>query len=155
MFVSSYSTYVSANHADKLKKKKKSSSASKSFATKLEQPTSSNFQKAPSNPVNNQYSKNTFSVQQKIYNQQHQTNTQVEQNLNKFNGKNSLINAQNAYVSNSKMFSLIKTPNITLNQTPSLDNTLPKEPKDIKELNMRHKMVNAYIANDTYYKITA
>ena len=53
------------------------------------------------------------------------------------------------------MFSLFQKPHATLDQTPKLENTIPKEPSDIKELNMRHKMVNTYIANDNYYKITA
>ncbi|MDQ7059897.1 MAG: hypothetical protein Q9M43_01665 [Sulfurimonas sp.] len=79
----------------------------------------------------------------------------TQENVKNFTQQNSLINSKGAYEGNSKMFSLFKLPSTSLNQTPSFEKTLPQEPKEVKELNMRHKMVNTYIANDNYYKVTA
>ena len=75
--------------------------------------------------------------------------------ISKFNGKNSLMNLNTSYTSNSTMFSLMRKPHTSFDQTPNIEKTLPQEPKDIKELNMRHKMVNTYVANENYYKVTA
>jgi len=155
MFVSSYNTYVTTTSSEKLQKQDKENLKFPTFNTKLTQVSSANITKPSSYVFHNNLTKNTAVVQQKINNQQQTTNNPILKMLNQFNGKNSLMNAKSAYTTNAKTFSLITTPKTTLNQTPSLDNTLPQEPRDIKELNMRHKMVNTYLANENYYKVTA
>lgn len=155
MFVSSYNTYVAATSSEKLQKHDRENVKPSSFSTKLAQVSSPDTGKASSYALQNNLTKNAHALQQKLYNQQHTTSNYVIKTLNQFNGKNSLMNAQSAYTNNAKIFSLITTPKTTLNQTPSLENTLPQEPRDIKELNMRHKMVNTYLANENYYKVTA
>ena len=92
---------------------------------------------------------------QELEKQQSKLKDSTEEKVSRFSGKNSMINAKSAYERNAKMFSLFNIPQVALNQTPSLQNSLPTEPMDIKELNMRHTMVNTYIANDNYYKVTA
>ena len=155
MFVSSYNTYVATTASEKLQKHDKENIKFPTFNTKLTQVSSADFTKQSTYVFHNNLTKNTAAVQQKIHNQQQTANSPILKMLNQFNGKNSLINANSAYATNTKTFSLIITPKTTLNQTPSLDNTLPREPRHIKELNMRHKMVNTYLANENYYKVTA
>lgn len=155
MFVSSYNTYIAATSSEKPQKYNKENVKLPSFTTKLAQASSPDTVKPSSYVFHNNLTKNTHAVQQKLYNQQNTTNNPIVKTLSQFNGKNSLINAKSAYTNNAKIFSLITTPKTTLNQTPSLDNTLPQEPRQIKELNMRNKMVNTYLANENYYKVTA
>ena len=75
--------------------------------------------------------------------------------LIKFNGQNTLFNAKNAYESNSKIFSLFRIPHVSLDQTPKIDKDLPRKAQEVKEINLRHEMVNTYIENDRYFQITA
>lgn len=157
MFVSSYNTFVQATSSPKIDKYKteKAEVASESFGSKL-------LQKSPQLPLTNtvqsltnNFDKNSLHTKQEILNQQDQNYSPVKETLKKFNGQSTLLQATSAYANNSKMFSLTRSSSTTLNQTPSLDKTLPKEPQAIKEANLRYKMINTYIANDNYYKITA
>ncbi len=72
-----------------------------------------------------------------------------------FSSNATLQSAKVAYSSNSTMFSLLKKPTATIDQTPTIDKTLPLDIQEIKENNMRHLMVNTYLANDNYYQTTA
>jgi len=153
MFVSSYSTYVQPNTSDQTTRQRveKLNDKSKSFESSLEKNLSATDFKSSNLPIDYVSNNKVLRNKQFLEDQSQQFNgTQ-----NKFSTQNSLINAKDAYENNSKMFSLFKKPHAVLNQTPNIENTLPKEPKDIKELNMRNLMVNTYISNDNYYKITA
>lgn len=157
MFVSSYSTYIQTNNSDKISKERieKPKVGQDSFSKKLDEVSSDIGVKTSSLPVNYISQKQTLHNKQEIVFQEDKLQSSIKDNIDKFKNQNVLVNSKNAYESNTKMFSLFKIPQVALNQTPSIDNTLPKEPRDIKELNMRHKMVNTYIENDSYYKITA
>ena len=158
MFVSSYSTHIQTSNSDKVAKQQqldKRESNAKSFSEKLSSTSQPRSFKTSNIPVDYISKGLVLNNKQELENKQNNTKNETKNNLNKFTTKNSLINAKNAYEGNSKMFSLFTIPNIALNQTPSVEQTLPKEPQDIKELNMRHKMVNTYLANDNYYKVTA
>ena len=157
MFVSSYSTYIQANNSDKISRERieKPKLGQDSFSKKLNEVSSDLGNKTSSLPVNYISQKQILHTKQEIMRQEDKLQDSIKENINKFTNQNSLVNSKSAYQSNSKMFSLFKIPQVALNQTPSVDNTLPKEPRDIKELNMRHKMLNTYIANDNYYRITA
>ena len=160
MFVSSYSTYIQPNTSDKANRQRveKPDNKSKSFESSLDKNLSATDFKSSNLPID--YVSNNKVLRNKQFLEgQSQQFSETQDNLKKFTNKfitqNSLINAKDAYENNSKMFSLFKKPHATLNQTPNIENTLPKEPQDIKELNMRNLMVNTYISNDNYYKITA
>jgi hypothetical protein len=56
---------------------------------------------------------------------------------------------------NSTMFPLLQKPKLTLNQTLKTDKKLPQDTQKAKESIIRRDMINTYIANDNYYKITA
>ena len=157
MFVSSYSTYIQTNNSDKISKERieKPKLGQDSFSSKLNEVSSDLGVKTSYIPINFLSQKQILHNKQEIVFQQDKLQSSIKENVDKFKNQNILINSKSAYESNTKMFSLFKIPQIALNQTPSIDNTLPKEPRDIKELNMRHKMVNTYMANDSYYRVTA
>mgnify|MGYP000442045682 CR=1 FL=1 len=156
MFVSSYSTYIQTNSSDKTYRDRieKPKVGQGSFSKELTK-VSSELDTKTSSPINYISQKQVLHNKQELTRQENKLEDSIKDSINKFTNQNSLLSSRSAYESNSKMFSLFKIPQVALNQTPSIDNTLPKEPRDIKELNMRHKMVNTYIANDNYYKITA
>ncbi len=164
MFVSSYSTYIQTNGSNKSAKHEieKQGKGSSSFSSKLLDGIGSVSYKTSNISIN--YISNTQVLNnqkelelqnQQLKNPQDNPQNILKENINRFTQQNSLKNAKNAYDNNSKMFSLIRKPLIAFDQTPRLENRLPKEPQKIIELNMRHKMVNTYIANDAYYKVTA
>ena len=157
MFVSSYSTYIQTDTSDKINKQRvyKADSETKAFDSKLKENTSSIDFKKSNLPVDYISKKQVLSNKQQLNTSENSFQKKTKNLINKFTLQNSLINVNTAYTSNSKMFSLLKKPHAILDQTPNIHNTLPKEPMDIKELNMRHIMVNTYIANDNYYKVTA
>jgi len=70
-------------------------------------------------------------------------------------GLNTLANAKNAYEESAKKFSLAKKPTFALDLTPKIDITMPQETKEAKVKTLRQTMVNTYLANDRYYRITA
>ena len=157
MFVSSYNTYIQTNTSDKVARQRteQTENKSKSFGSKLSQTVSSIDSKTSNLPVNYISTNQVLNNKQEIDEKQNTLVNTTKNLTNKFTSQNSLINAKNAYENNSKMFSLFQKPHATLDQTPSIKNTLPEEPMDVKESNLRHKMVNTYIDNDNYYKITA
>lgn len=63
--------------------------------------------------------------------------------------------AKLAYVENSSLFSLQIKPKVTLNQTPSINTSLSSKAQEAQESILKNRMLNTYIANDNYYKITA
>lgn len=164
MFVSSYSTYINTNASDKAAKQRydKSGAESKSFDSELSKKNSSLSFKSSNLPIDyiskSQFLHNKQELEfqkQQLQEPQNKTLNQTKEMMNKFSGQNSLLSAKSAYESNSKMFSLFQKPHATLDQTPKTDKKLPLKTQEAKENNLRHLMVNTYIANDKYYQVTA
>lgn len=155
MFISSYNTYIHTNSANTTSKQKvpESAVASKDFAGKLKSSAvsfNSNFL-----PLDYIQKNNNSYIKQQIDISLENSKKSAMESAKKFSNHVILLNAGSAYLSNTKMFSQFRLPHTPINQTPSLDDTLPKEPKEMKELIVRHKMVNTYIENDRYYQVTA
>jgi hypothetical protein len=53
------------------------------------------------------------------------------------------------------MFSLVKKPTLALSYLPKIDEKLSPDVKEAKEKNLRYTMVNTYMENDKYYRVTA
>ena len=53
------------------------------------------------------------------------------------------------------MFSLISIPKTSLNQLSTTSNMYDKNTQELKENNLKYKMVNTYLSNDKYFQITA
>jgi len=151
VFVSTYSTYIGSNSSNKTDsyKIKEPKSESESFSKEL---SSSAIVKSHTNknlPIDYISNYKSFNNQQKL---QEQLQTQSELQLKHLT---TTINAKAAYDGNITMFSLVRKPALPLNQTPKIDERLPRDIKEIKEKNLRHVMVNTYEANDRYFQITA
>lgn len=151
MFVSSYNTYISTNNSQKLERERGENSKipKNSFESKLEQSSvleSKNTQNLPINYISNY---KAFSNKQKL---QEEFNNKAEI---KYAKSNALSNAKSAYKENTVMFSFLLEPHMTQSQTPQVDKKLPTDLQQLQEQQMRHNMVNTYLANDKYYQITA
>ena len=157
MFISSYNTHVQINNSEKLSKERfeRQNAAEKSFSSKLASTIQPSTLKSPSTPVDYISKGLVLNNKLELENQKNGIKDSKKNNLDNFTLKSSLLNAKTAYEGNTKMFSLVKIPNVALNQTPSFEMSLPKEPQEIKELHARHKMINTYIANENYYRVTA
>ena len=164
MFVSSYSTYISSNSSQKNSATKTHSSEVKSdlFSSKIPKSVKTSSLLKPTISANyisqerSTYNKQLIELKQNnIQNEKKEDFKTANNSTKNFSLSASLLSARVAYSSNSKMFSLLRKPVATLNQTPTLDTTLPKNVQEIQEKNMRNLMVNTYLANDNYYKITA
>lgn len=165
MFVSSYSTYINTNASDKIQKERSDAqkTITSSFESALESQT---VDKSLSIiPARNQLPVNYISNYKALNNQQ---KLQREQTLEgdipkettksvaqtKFTALSTLQVAQVAYKENFQLFPLRTKPKVTLSQTPKLSSSDSKESL-LQQKTLRHIMVNTYIANDSYYKITA
>ncbi len=151
MFVSSYSTYVSTNNSQRVDKQRAGNSKTqgKSFESQLSQSSvlkSKNIQNLPINYISNY---KAFSNKQKLQ-EGFENSTK-----NEYNKSKAINSAKTAYDDNSKIFSFLIEPKATQSQTPKVNEKLPSELQILQEQNMRHTMVNTYLANDKYYQITA
>ncbi len=154
MFVSAYSTYLNTNSVNKTAKERDTSLPTKPFSLnetlKSGLSTSKLLQDTPVNYLSHN---KIISTKQRIYQQLEQNSAQ--KNIEKFTNINSQIHAPTSYTENTKMFPLTLRDQLTLKGKDPVDKTLPKELQELKESNLKTLMVNTYIANDKYYKITA
>ncbi len=155
MFVSSYSTHIQTNNSDKVTKQALEKSYTESFSSKIPSKVQTSSVINSNIPINYISQSLVLNNKQNLEDKKNEVKDKIKNDVNKFSKRNSLLNAKKSYEVNAKRFSLLSIPNITLNQTPLTQNTLPKEPQEIKELNLRHKMLNTYIANDKYFKVSA
>jgi len=164
MFVSSFSTYITNDNTQKVSKSRDESSKanSKLFQySATESPTK--FLSTSNRPINYisqgqaQHNKQILQTKQEdIKNLQKENFVKTEKSVNSFNLHVTFKNAQTAYKANSIMFPRLRKPQTTtVNQNPKVDKELPQDIQKIKEQNIRHIMVNTYLANDNYYQITA
>ncbi|MCF6308993.1 MAG: hypothetical protein L3J19_00745 [Sulfurimonas sp.] len=151
MFVSSYSTYISTNSSDKTNRRDLSNAKEGAKSFSLE-PSKNPILKpyiGKNLPIDYVSNYKSFNNQQKL---QNQMKSQDEINFQQIKVMSS---AKSAYEENSKMFPLLKKPTVTFNQADKIDKSLPQDIQELKEENMRHIMVNTYLANDKYYQVTA
>jgi hypothetical protein len=152
MFVSSYNTYINTSSSQKTQREKAdlSTESKSSYSEKVLPQTSSTLVANTSLPVNYISNYKVLSNQQRL--QDNNTQTQEKTKFTKINANQS---AKEAYTDNTKIFSFLIQPKATLNQTPRVDKKMSPDAQEAQEKNLRYTMVNTYIANDNYYKITA
>jgi hypothetical protein len=164
MYVSSYSTYINTSTSQKSDKYKyqKDEVASKSFNIPSVDITPSNILNTSSLPIDYVSTplllKNRYEIEsqkQKMQDGENKTVETIKENLDKFQEQNFLLNLKDSYESNAIMFPILQKPHVALNQTPTIDQSLPKNIQELKENNLRHVMVNTYLENNIYYQITA
>ena len=149
MFISSYNTY---NGISNIKKNNNNKSSEKYSSFNLYNPESTKaFKKSTLyvKPISYLYDSKTFNNKYRLQKQDNPKN-QI-----KFAKLTSLSDAKSAYEESSKIYSFFKTTNININQTPKIDKRLPEEIQRLKIKNLHRIMLNTYIENDNYYKITA
>jgi len=150
MYVSSFNTYISAESTTRTNNRiQENRGSTESFETKLLSKTVKNVDTSPKFPINYISNYKSLNNQQKL-----QENPQSSEKT-KFLKLEAQVEAKNAYSDNSKIFSLILPPRATLDQTPTIDKKLPENIQNIKEKNLRHTMLNTYISNENYYRVTA
>jgi len=154
MFVSSYSTYIDTTTTKRIQNERNDANKKVSkapFESKLLQDVSKDVNLGKSIPLN------YISNYKALNNRQRLSHQELEQNKSKmkFTKLSSMDSASIAYSTNTKMFSLIQKPKQTIDQTPKLDRNLPQPAQEKQETFMRTKMINAYVANENYYRITA
>jgi hypothetical protein len=117
MFISSYSTYVGTTASDKIDRRgvEYSKDDSEFFKSKLSQNQIEQTNIVKNLPIDYISNYKSFNNQQKL---QEQTLSQSEM---KFTQIKAMKSAKEAYEDNSKMFSLLRKPHVSLNQTPSID----------------------------------
>jgi len=150
MHVSSYSTFINTNSSQKVQREREvPQKESKTSFTKLSPTPDKVLDKTSKLPIN-------YVSDYKVLNNQQKLQEETPNNAKvKFSKIKTFVSAKDAYTDNSKNFSLLVKPSATLDQTPKIDKKMPQKAQDAKEAIMKHTMVNTYIANDNYYKITA
>ena len=161
MFVSSYSTYVSTNTSER---------TARTRSTDTKENTSFSYKrsndpkplKQHNFPVDYIAESKTFGNKIELELQKEQlqgsNNEEIKQlknSMQELNAYSTLQNAKQAYKDNSKIFSLLRIPHATLDQTPTIDKKLPDDLQELQEKSLRQEMLNTYIQNDSYYQITA
>jgi len=161
MFVSSYSTYIpneSTNKTTRINKEDTKTEKS-SFSSHLSSLSTQDVVATDNLPINYVSTNQTFRNKQELDYQKSELETKekdtTKQLTTKFTQQSTLIDATTAYTTNTKPYSFLQKPKATLSQTPTINTTHSKEYQDLEEKNLRHTMVNTYIENDKYYKITA
>lgn len=151
MYVSSFSTYINTDSSIKAQKSRleNTKSSEVSFQTTLLAKSVKNVNTSAELPINYISNYKALNNQQKL--QENTPNASKE----KFVKLEAAASAKNAYSDNSKIYSLILAPRVTLDQTPKIDKRFSQNTQAIQESNLRHTMINTYISNESYYKITA
>ena len=151
MYISSFSTYINTESTTRTQQNRvhRSDNTLESFETKLLSKTIKNVDTSSKFPINYISNYKTLNNQQKL-----QENFQ-NSDKTKYLKLEAEFEAKNAYSDSSKIFSLILPPRATLDQTPAIDQKLPQNIQDIKEKNLRHTMVNTYMSNENYYRVSA
>lgn len=158
MFVSSYNTYINANNFEKTRKSnlEESKKTPESFSTKLLSQAVKSVNVSSSFPINYISNYKALNNQQRLQeNRQKLQDNRQNEAKNSFSKIKTLTNANKAYIESSKFSPILVKTVLTIDQTPKIKKDMPKKAQEAKEQIMKHTMVNTYIANDNYYKLTA
>ena len=154
MFVSSYRTYVDTSSVKRIQsdKQENNKNTKESFSSKLFQSSNnSTNQVTNSLPLSYISDYKTLRIKQQITHQEQSQNSETV----KFTKVSAQGNAKIAYEENSKLFSFLIKPKISLDLTPKIDKKLPEEALKNRENILKKQMINTYMSNDNYYQITA
>ena len=164
MFVSSYNTYINTNNAQKSDKSRSENTQhnSKNFNSQLKNTTTKQSLLSPSTQIDyiskaqTQQNKELLKSQQEhLQKNDNDTFKKATLATQKFSATQTLNSAKSAYNENSFMFSFLRKPQATISQTPTISNSMPNQLQDAVEKNVRHTMINTYLENDSYYRVTA
>ncbi len=157
MFVSSYSTFIDTSATKRVQNDKNNleRKPKESFSKQLIETTGKDVILSKNLPLNYISNYKALSNKQAIEQQlQGRDKREIKAKI-KFTKLSAQSSAQVSYADNSKMFSLRVPPKLTLDQTPKLNRKLPVAALKTQESTLKNLMVNTYIANENYYRITA
>jgi hypothetical protein len=163
MFVSSYSTYIQTNASERSAKSKElSNKESSAFSSKLLEKMPLELTSTSNLPIDYLYKAKSFNTKLELNRQEEALKNPENEFISKskeltkeYMSSKTLINAKNAYEDSTKIFTVFRKPQHSLDQTPQTDTRFPENIQKLKEENMRRVMVNTYTQNENYYKITA
>ncbi|MBU1217399.1 hypothetical protein KJ870_03225 [bacterium] len=156
MFVSSYSTYIQTNTNDKnVKQKDVSYGKDSGFSSKLLKESVADTAKNASLPVDYIARNNNFYTKLFLEEHQDEQSAQTKELTHKFIDQSTLQDAKKAYTQAPKMTSLFRETFLALDKTQLAEAKPSQNTQDFKDAKMRKLMINTYIANENYYKITA
>jgi len=142
MFIASYATYVPTVSTAKI-----NSAKEKDFTPKTD---ISADKKSTPEKIETPLGLNKTISSYNLYNKEKNRNLDLYEKIKKFQ------NAQTAYKETTQPFSSMRKPKAPQqNSFSTLNLTLPQEAKNAQESLLKTKMVNTYIENDNYYKVTA
>jgi len=151
MYIRSYSTYISAYTQNKTNPSKEDSNSN------IKKTTSFNLEKAQQDLILVKNKENNFtkSLQENhiptstIFRQQKEN-----KDLNTFTEIKKYQNAQLAYSENATLYSLAQKPKRVIGSI-KIDLQLPQEAQVAKASLSKKDMINTYLENENYYRITA
>lgn len=153
MFVSTYSTFVQTHSLDKTQKNREFESSREPFPRYLEldkehSKNSIAISSTPKKELPLSYISNykVINNQQKLQNKNEQT-----KEITRFEQIHTQKSAQSAYSQNSVLFASLRTPKLTLSQTPYIDPKLPAALQQAQEKMLKREMISTYRANQNYY----
>jgi len=148
MYVASYVSYVPTISSTKtnLQNSKEDSIASKKPLFNVDTKQSN-----ANSPERKQTQQTSYLSRYNIFQKQEES----QKDLQTFGKIKNYNDAKVAYTESSQMFSLARKPKLAIGKNSSIDLNLPKEVQEVKNTLSKRKMVNTYIENDNYYKITA
>ncbi|MBA3026836.1 MAG: hypothetical protein FP820_10620 [Sulfurimonas sp.] len=156
MFVSSYSTYIQTNTNDKnVKQKDVGYGKDSGFSSKLLKESVADTAKNASLPVDYIARNNNFYTKLFLEKHQDEQSAQTKELTHKFIDQSTLQDAKKAYTQAPKMTSLFRETFLALDKTQLAEVKPSQNTQDFKDAKMRKLMINTYIANENYYKITA
>jgi len=146
MFIHSYATYISPYTTTKATPQKEESTLKKSNSFSLKK--ADKEQNQPS--VLKQALQKEALFPNYIFFQQQKSNKELVQ----FGAIKKYQDAKSAYKENSKMYSLAQKPQNIISGIKK-DLIVTQNLQSIKESLTRKEMINTYVENETYYRITA
>jgi len=157
MFISSYMTYIDPSRTKRLQDQREETTKEPagSFASKPSKTTNQELILSKKLPLSYISNYKTLYTKQRLMAQLEHKNMPQDFAKMKFTKINAQASAQLSYTQNSTMFSLLSKPKATLSQTPQHNKHLPEQAQKQKEHIVRAAMINTYVANENYYRLTA
>lgn len=156
MFVSAYSTYIQTDSTNKNIRQKDAEYQNRSaFSSKLYEKSMPALSNGASLTVDYIAKNNNFYTKLFLEKHQDEQSAQTKELTHKFIDQSTLQDAKKAYTQMPKMSALFRETFMALDKTDSAASKPSQETQELKDVKMRKLMINTYIANDNYYKITA
>lgn len=156
MFVSSYSAYIQTNSDNKnIKNRDVSHANSSNYSSKVYEENLPKSSNKASFAVDYIAKNNSFYTKLFLEKNQDEQSEQTKNLTHKFIDQNTLQDAKKAYTQVPKMASFFRETFMALDKTLQVEPKFTQSSQNLKEAKMRKLMINTYIDNDNYYKITA